>query len=295
MAQGFWMQGKARKQSYIGAYVERAVTPPCGKKASLWEVYRVMFRNSLIREMNFQLNFLLWILVEILWFLGQIVFIEVVFSYVGAIGGWTKWEVVLLIGTHQLIGQLFQAFFYMNLANLPELVRTGKMDFMLLIPVDTQFVVSVKQFGMDNVINAFVGAGFVTFALWKMALVPTLAQLLLYAVAVCCGILIHYSIMLVFAASSFWMVRSQGLIYGYYSLFNIGRYPDTIYRGAFKLVFSWLIPVIIVANIPSRLLIHAAENPWPIILQLIAATFLMVGGTRLLWNSALRHYSSASS
>jgi len=261
----------------------------------LGEIYGIMFRNSLIREMNFKLNFLLWMVVEVLWFMGQIVFIEVVFSYVGAIGGWTKWEVVVLIGTHQLIGQLFQAFFYVNLANLPELVRTGKMDFMLLLPVDTQFVVSLKQFGMDNVVNACVGAAFVAFALWKMAVLPTVAQLLLYGVAVCCGVLIHYSIMLVFAASSFWMVRSQGLIYGYYSLFNIGRYPDTIYRGAFKLVFSWLIPVIIVANIPSRLLIHAAENPWPIMLQLIAATLLMVGATRLLWNSALGHYSSASS
>jgi len=261
----------------------------------LGEIYGVMLKNSLIREMSFKLNFLLWMLVEVLWFLGQIVFIEVVFSYVGAIGGWSKWEVVLLIGTHQLIGQLFQAFFYMNLANLPELVRTGRMDFMLLLPIDTQFVVSLKQFGMDNVVNAFVGAGFVLFSLWKLAVVPTAAQLLLYAVAVCCGILIHYGIMLTFAASSFWMVRSQGLIYGYYSLFNIGRYPDTIYRGAFKLVFSWMIPVIIVANIPTRLLIHAAENPWPIMFQLVAATLFIIGATRLMWNSALRHYSSASS
>ncbi len=289
------MQKQESERSRSKSYGKRAVTNSCAKSASLWEIYGIMFQNSLIREMNFKLNFLLWMVVEVLWFMGQIVFIEVVFSYVGAIGGWTKWEVVLLIGTHQLIGQLFQAFFYMNLANLPELVRTGKMDFMLLLPLDTQFVVSLKQFGMDNVVNACVGGGFVAFALWKLAVFPTIAQLLLYAMAVCCGILIHYSIMLVFAASSFWMVRSQGLIYGYYSLFNIGRYPDTIYRGAFKLVFSWLIPVIIVANIPSRLLIHAAENPWPIMLQLIAATLLMVGATRLMWNSALRHYSSASS
>ena len=259
------------------------------------EVYGVMLRNSLIREMSFKLNFLLWMLVEVLWFLGQLVFIEVVFSYVGNIGDWTKWEVVLLIGTHQLIAQLFQAFFYMNLANLPELVRTGRMDFLLLLPVDTQFVVSLKQFGMDNVVNALVGAGFVSFALWKLAVVPTAAQLLLYAAAVCCGILIHYGIMLLFSVSSFWMVRSQGLIYGYYSLFNIGRYPDTIYRGAFKLVFSWLVPVIIVANIPSRLLIHAAENPWPSLLQLALATLFLLGVTRLLWNAALNHYSSASS
>ena len=254
-----------------------------------------MFRNSLIREMSFKLNFLLWMLVEVLWFLGQIVFIEVVFSYVGSIGDWTKWEVVLLIGTHQLIGQLFQAFFYVNLANLPELVRTGRMDFLLLLPVDTQFVVSLKQFGMDNIVNALVGAGFVTFALWKLLLLPTVGQLLLYAAAVCCGMLIHYCVMLVFAASSFWMVRSQGLIYGYYSLFNIGRYPDTIYRGLFKLVFSWLIPIIIVANIPARLLIHAAENPLPSLLQLGAATLFLLVITRFLWNAALRIYSSASS
>jgi len=265
------------------------------KSGSLWEIYGVMFRNSLIREMSFKLNFLLWMLVEVLWFLGQIVFIEVVFAYVGVIGGWSKWEVVLLIGTHQLIGQLFQAFFYMNLANLPELIRTGRMDFMLLLPVDTQFVVSLKQFGMDNVVNALVGAGVVLFSLWQLSIVPTAAQILLYLVAVCCGILIHYGIMLVFAASSFWMIRSQGLIYGYYSLFNIGRYPDTIYRGAFKLVFSWMVPVIIVANIPSRLLIHAAENPWPIMIQLLLATLFIIGATRLMWNAALRHYSSASS
>lgn len=289
------MQGKALGPDRIGSYGEGEATSPCTKIASLLEIYGVMFRNSLIREMSFKLNFLLWMLVEVLWFLGQIVFIEVVFAYVGVIGGWSKWEVVLLIGTHQLIGQLFQAFFYMNLANLPELIRTGRMDFMLLLPVDTQFVVSLKQFGMDNVVNALIGAGVVLFSLWKLSIVPTAAQILLYAAAVCCGILIHYGIMLVFSASSFWMIRSQGLIYGYYSLFNIGRYPDTIYRGAFKLVFSWMVPVIIVANIPSRLLIHAAENPWPIMLQLLTATLFIIGATRLMWNAALRHYSSASS
>jgi ABC-2 type transport system permease protein len=271
------------------------VTNPGAKRASLREIYGLMFRNSLIREMSFRLNFLLWMLVEVLWFLGQIVFIEVVFSYVGSIGGWSKWEVVLLIGTHQLIGQLFQAFFYMNLANLPELVRTGRMDFMLLLPVDTQFIVSLKQFGMDNVVNALVGAGFVVFSLWKLAVVPTAAQIMLYAAAVVCGILIHYAVMLCFASLSFWMVRSQGLIYGYYSLFNIGRYPDTIYRGAFKLVFSWMIPVIIVANIPSRILIHAAASPWLSMLQLTSVTVMMLVATRMLWTSALRHYSSASS
>src|ERR1700693_3431248 len=115
-------------------------------------VYFVMLRNSLIREMNFKLNFLLWMIVESLWFVGQLVFIEVIFSQVNQIGDWTKWQMVLLVGTHQIISQIFQGFFFTTLANLPELVRTGKFDFVLLQPVDSQFTISVRQFGMDSIV-----------------------------------------------------------------------------------------------------------------------------------------------
>ena len=114
------------------------------------EIYWLMIRNSLIREMSFKANFILWIFVELLWFVGQMVFIQVIFQYVDAIGDWSKWEVVLLVGTHQLIGQIYHAFFYVNVANLPELVRTGRLDLMLLLPVDAQFAVSTRQFGLDQ-------------------------------------------------------------------------------------------------------------------------------------------------
>ena len=53
------------------------------------EIYGIMFRNSLIREMSFKANFILWMIVEILWFAGQIVFIDVLYLYVNKIGDWT--------------------------------------------------------------------------------------------------------------------------------------------------------------------------------------------------------------
>src|SRR5471030_1271661 len=168
------------------------------------EIYGIMLRNSVIREMSFKANFILWMAVELLWFLGQIIFIQVLFQYVNRIGDWTKWEVVLLVGTHQLIGQIFQAFFYVNVANIPELVRTGKLDFMLLLPVDAQFAVSTRQFGLDNLINALVGVAIVIFALAKMHVTPGVAQILLYIPAVALGVAIHYSIMFSLVTLSFW-------------------------------------------------------------------------------------------
>ncbi len=259
------------------------------------EIYSIMLRNSLIREMSFKANFLLWMLVEVLWFCGQIVFFSIIFGNVDRIGDWTKWEVVLLVGTHQIIAQLFQAFFFVNVANIPELVRTGKLDSLLVLPVDSQFAVSTKQFGLDSVINAIVGAVVVCVSLSRLGIVPTPLSILLYLVALCFGIAVHYSIMLSLAAVSFWIVRAQGLVYGYFNFLNIARYPDVIYPRLFRFIFGWIIPVVIVANIPARLLIKSLGQPGHLMWQLIIASTVVFCLSRAFWGFALRHYSSASS
>ena len=259
------------------------------------EIYSIMLRNSLIREMSFKANFVLWMLVELLWFAGQIVFFGIVFGNVDRIGDWTKWEVVLLVGTHQMIAQLFQAFFFVNVSNIPELVRTGKLDSLLVLPIDSQFAVSTKQFGLDSVLNALLGAGVVCFSLAQLHVVPPLSMIALYLVAIGFGIAVHYSIMLALAAVSFWIVRAQGLVYGYFNFLNIARYPDTIFPRLFRFIFSWIIPVVAVANVPSRLLIKPLEHPVQLMLSFVFATVLVSWLARLFWTFALRRYSSASS
>src|SRR6266487_4378799 len=202
------------------------------------EIYSIMLRNSLIREMSFKANFLLWMVVEVLWFCGQIVFFSIIFGQVDHIGDWTKWEVVLLVGTHQMIAQIFQGFFFVNIANIPELVRTGKLDSLLVLPVDSQFAVSTKQFGLDSMINAALGGVVVCVSLSRLGIMPNPVAILLYLVALIFGVAVHYSIMLGLAAVSFWIVRAQGLVYGYFNFLNIARYPDAIFSIYFRLDYS---------------------------------------------------------
>ncbi|MBA3961927.1 MAG: ABC-2 family transporter protein [Chthoniobacterales bacterium] len=259
------------------------------------EIYWIMLRNSLIRELSFKANFLLWMVVEVLWFLGQILFFSIIFGQVDRIGDWTKWEVVLLVGTHQIIGQLFQAFFFVNVANIPELVRTGKLDSLLVLPLDSQFVVSTKQFGLDSIVNALVGVFVVVLSLVRLHVTPGPVAILLYVIALGFGVAIHYSIMICLAAVSFWIVRAQGLVYGYFNFLNIARYPDVIFPPLFRWVFGWIVPVIIVANIPARLLIKSLGQPAWLLVHLAAAGTIVTLLSRFFWRFALRHYSSASS
>src|SRR4051812_48508460 len=254
-----------------------------------------MLRNSLIRSMSFKVNFLLWMLVEVLWFVGQIVFFSIIFANVDRIGDWSKWEVVLLVGTHQIIGQIFQAFFFVNIANIPELVRTGKLDSVLVLPIDSQFAVSSKQFELDSIINAIVGAVIVILSLSNLHLVPSPVAVLLYFVALMFGVAVHYSIMLTLAAVSFWIIRAQGLVYGYFNFLNIARYPDVIFPKLFRFIFGWIIPVVIIANIPARLLIKPLGQPLLLVGHLAIASLIVFWLSRIFWRFALRHYSSASS
>ena len=91
-------------------------------------VYSALWKNSVTREMIFKSNFVLWILVELLWFGLQLSFIGVLYFHTEKIGSWTKWQVVLLIGASHFIQQLFQAFFLTNCAQISEYIRTGKLD-----------------------------------------------------------------------------------------------------------------------------------------------------------------------
>src|SRR5277367_2486954 len=117
-------------------------------------IYAALWRNSVVREMGFKTNFLLWIVVELLWFALQLCFIGVVYLHTDHIDTWSKWQVILLVGASHFIQQIFQAFFLTNCTQLSELIRTGRLDFMLLLPMNTRFLISLRQVDLGGFVNA---------------------------------------------------------------------------------------------------------------------------------------------
>src|ERR1700729_1038206 len=77
-------------------------------------IYAALWKNSVAREMSFKGNFILWILVELLWFGLQLSFVSVIYAQTNSIGSWTKWQMVLLVGASNFIQQIYQAFFLTN-------------------------------------------------------------------------------------------------------------------------------------------------------------------------------------
>ncbi len=257
-------------------------------------LYAALWRNSVTRELGFKANFLMWIVVEGLWFALQLTFIGVLYLHTEHIGSWTKWQVVALVGTSHLIQQLFTAIFLTNLTALSEHIRTGKLDFMLLLPVNTRFLVSFRQVDLGGFVNAAGALCVIGYALHRLNYTPGASQFAGFVLLVVVGILIHYSLMLMLSASSFWTVRAQGIVWGYYNLFNLARLPDEAFRGPFKVIFTFALPMLLVSNVPVKLLVDKLNSPLEILL-LVALAALIFAASELLWRTALKRYTSASS
>jgi ABC-2 type transport system permease protein len=257
-------------------------------------IYTALWKNSVTREMIFKSNFLLWIVVELLWFGLQLSFIGVLYLHTDHIGSWTKWQVVMLIGASHFIQQLYQAFFLVNCTNLSELVRTGKLDFLLLLPVNTRFVVSLRQVDLGAFVNAIFALMVMGFAAHQLNFIPNPLQLFGFFALCVVGVLIHYSLMFLLAAISFWTVRAQGIVWGYYNLFNIARMPDEAFTGVFKAVFTFAIPMLLVSNVPARVLVKPATSfKWSLVL--LAMSVFCFAVSEWGWRASLRRYTSASS
>ncbi|MBI3851281.1 MAG: ABC-2 family transporter protein [Verrucomicrobia bacterium] len=257
-------------------------------------IYAALLKNSVAREMGFKSNFLMWIVVELLWFALQVSFIVVIYQHTENIGDWTKWEVVLLVGASHFIQQIFQTFFLTNCTQLSELIRVGKLDFMLLLPINSRFIISLRQVDLGGIVNAGTALTVMVYALRQLHLVPGVWQIGGFVLLTGAGILIHYSLMFLLSSVSFWTVRAQGIVWGYYSLFNIARMPDAAFRGWFKAVFTFVIPMLLVSNVPVKLLVQRLSSPVDMLL-LVTMSAVCFAVSEMGWRFSVRHYTSASS
>ncbi|HEV3339959.1 MAG TPA: ABC-2 family transporter protein [Pirellulales bacterium] len=267
------------------------------------KVLATFARNSLVRDMTFRANFVIDCVSSLSWVLMNLGFYVLIFEYTGEIGaqtGWHKYEFFVFLSTTLFVNSLVQTFFMPNANEFSELIRTGNLDFALLKPIDTQFLISFERVEWSSLANFLFAGGLLGYALWQMDYRPPLIQCALYPIYLACGLAILYSLMIVLSSISVWLGRNQSLYDFWFYITNFSRYPMEIYRGAIgtplRLVFTFVVPILVVVNVPARLLAKPLDpDNWWLAAFGLVATAGSVLGSRAIFNRALTSYRSASS
>lgn len=266
---------------------------PLATTARYGRIWLASIRYSLVRAMMFRGDFIMWALVELFWMGVNVLLVGIIYSHTDSIAGWSEHQMLLLVGTTLLVQRLLMAFFWSNLFEMGRNVRSGHFDFFLAQPGSPLFMVSTRKFDLDGLVNVPVALAVIFYAAHKLQLDPTAGQIALYALFVLCGLVVHYSTLLAIISLVFWLQSARGIEGGYFGLSEFSRLPREALRGAAAVVFVYALPVVIVSNVPARVLIHGPEPAFALWLVGAAAAWFAVAVW--IFHAGLRRYASASS
>jgi ABC-2 type transport system permease protein len=281
-------------------------------RATYFGVFLTFARNSLVRNMMFRANFLIESVTSVTWMLMNLGFYLLIFHYTPSLGentGWHKWEFFAFLATTLLVNSLVQTFFMPNCEDISELIRTGGLDFALLKPIDTQFLISLEKVDWSSLANFVAGLVLLSVSVFHLTtgaensihLSPLMIAL--YAFYVLCGVAILYSLMIGLSATSIWLGQNSSLYDFWFYITNFSRYPMEIYSGTFgtplRMICTFVIPVLIVVNVPARIIARPIDpeghTVWPLAAFALVATAGSLTISRWIFTAALRSYRSASS
>ncbi|MFB6115902.1 MAG: ABC transporter permease [Candidatus Nanosalina sp.] len=256
-----------------------------------WMYFKQFWKTRLIYKTDFTLGFV-----------GQLInlsislaFLTLIFTQVESLQGWTFNELLFLAGLGGMIMN-FHHILMLNVSHLGEdFIVTGKMDRLLVRPLDTLFQVYLDDFADQDLSKLIANTALLVYAAGQIGVSLLSPENLFYLLAALfSGTLFFGSAYLFFASISFWMAKADSIRLLLYRLSDFRRYPIEIFSNPVKLVLMTAMPVAFAAFLPATFLLDkAGYGLWPFTSLLLGPVFYLVAYR--FWKYGLSRYSSTGS
>jgi len=248
---------------------------------------------SLALALQYRLDFVVEGLLAILWMGVTLVPVLVVFGARPEVAGWTFPEMLLVLGWFVGLKGFLEGAISPSLINVVEHVRKGTLDFVLLKPVDAQLLVSLAKIEPWRIIDVFGAFAIFGYAFHSMGHRPSLSQILLALALLFAAILVLYSIAIIVVSIAFFAVRVDNLLYLFHSIFDVARWPVSVFRGALAVIFTYVLPLALMTTYPALALLGKLSAG--VAFGALASTLCFAAFARLVWRLSIGKYTSASS
>jgi ABC-2 type transport system permease protein len=267
------------------------VTTIAPRPASRLRVVRALWAANLAEELQYRGNFIAAVVGTLFWMAMALLTLAVFFSQADALGGWSFWEVVVLLGVFNTLAGFVDVLLRPGIGTLAEQIRSGQLDLVLSRPVETQFFVSFRRLSVWRLADVLAGLALIGYALAQLRTPPTPLQAIAFAAAMLAALAIVYSLWLTLMSLAFWFVRVENLSVIFDAVFAAARFPVSAYPGALRFVLVYLLPIAWTTTIPASALTGRLSVGGLAVSAAVGAVSLLL--SRLVWRTALARYTSA--
>jgi len=259
----------------------------------VFRVVRAQLRASLAIALQYRFEFTVEGALALLWMGVTLVPLLVVFGTREAVAGWTFPEMLVVLGWFVALKGVLEGTLSPSLLQVIDHVRKGTLDFVLLKPADAQLLVSLSKIEPWRAIDLGGAAVIFVFAFRQMGRAPALHDVLLAAVLLGAAVLVLYSIAILVVSIAFVAVRVDNLLYLFQSVFDVARWPSSVFRGFLSVIFTFVLPLALMTTYPSLALLGKLTARTA--LGAVAGTLAFAAVARDIWLASIRRYTSASS
>lgn len=253
----------------------------------------MQLKTSVVLSMQYRVDFALDAFVEVVWAVSALVPLWVVYGARDTVAGWSFAEALLVVGWFTMLQGVIEGAINPSLLGIIEHVRRGTLDFVLLKPKDAQFLVSTSRFSPWKSVNVVTALAILGYALSHIARRPTASDVASSVFLFGCAVVILYAVTMLTVSASFYVVRIDNLTYLFTSVFDVARWPNSIFRGVVRFVFTFILPFALMTTYPAEALL--GRLPPQILVFSALGALAFVVASRMVFMRALRHYTSASS
>ena len=258
------------------------------------KVYFYFLSQNIKKEMIYRVNFLMFFVFDVLGALITVLFFKIIFDENKLIAGWNFGATLILVGTIGVIRELSFLTFKEGFGMLGHIIPKGRFDLVLTKPFPIQLMVAFENISIiESFGEGLLGLGLIIYGAANSNASITFLNILFFLLFVICSYILYYSFALMINSLSFWVNRTQGFQSLVYNFLDMAQYPRDILRGFGKIIFTFIIPVSIVATVPAQALMGNLRAEMAAILFTITIIFFALAN--FIWRKGIRRYESASS
>src|SRR5512134_3421663 len=233
------------------------------------------------------------IALNLMWLGWELLSLSIIFNNTETLGGWGLGELITLLGVFRLVNTFMIALIWPNTEKFNQSIRDGSMDYTILQPVNSMFLVTFSRISVWRVWDLVLAMVLIVSGITISGDVTTPLSILTFLVLTVSGTIILYSLWIVLIALTFWFTKFDNNVTILQALLDSGRYPVTVYPVWLRILVTFVIPIAVATTVPLQGL--RGDLTLPRVLMFLAigiASFLIASQV---WKRGLKQYSGASS
>jgi ABC-2 type transport system permease protein len=254
---------------------------------------QVFLKINIQTSLAYRADMVINILLNLMWLGWELLSLSIIFSNTSTLGGWGPAELIALLGVFRLVNTLMAGMLWPSTEKFNASVRDGSLDYTLLLPANSQFLVSFARITVWRAWDLVLAFVLISVGISMGGDVTSPLSILNFLVLTISGAAVIYSLWVVLIAFTFWFTKFDNNVTILQALLDSGRYPATIYPSWLRIIVTFIVPIAVATTVPLQAL-RGDLTGWNVALFIGVgiASFLLASRV---WKAGVRRYSGASS